>query len=146
MTRSGGRDASQIIEIRSFLDKEAITTFLSLLECLSPSLQLIQEFPLLQLKEKDQILKINNTDVRQFTPEQVYAILKGLNYNGKELVPPTDEELLPSAEGDVPTPAKKELLSLTYIKGADLRPEKHLSNEVTITFFYILSRSFQNIS
>jgi hypothetical protein len=132
MTRSGGRDVSQIIEIRSFLDKEAITIFLSLLECLSPSLQLIQEFPLLHLEEKDQILKINNTDVRQFTPEQVHAILKGLNYNGKELVPPTDEELLPSAEGDVPPPVKDELLFLTYIKGADLRPEKHLSkNEVS---------------
>ena len=132
MTRSGGRDTSRIIEIRAFLDKELITTLFSLVESLSPSLQLIQKFPLLGLEEQDQILKINKTDVRQFTPEQVRAALKGLNYYGKELVPPTDEEVLPSAEGDGPPPAKDELLFMTYIKGADLRPEKHLStNEVT---------------
>ena len=115
MTRSGGRDQSRIIEIRSYFDKGDNDAYLSLPEHLGSSLQLIKEFPLLRLEQNDLIIKINDIDVRQSNPEQILAILKGLKIN---------EPL--SVGNNLPT-AKDEFLHLTYIKGTDVRPEKHLS-------------------
>ena len=119
MTRSGGRDQSRIIEIRSYFDKGDNDAYLSLPEHLDSSLQLIKEFPLLQLEQNDLIIKINGIDVRQSNPEQVLAILKGLKINEKDVEPLSVGKNLPTA--------KDELLYLTYIKGTDVRPEKHLS-------------------
>ena len=119
MTRSGGRDQSRIIEIRSYFDKGDNDAYLSLPEHLGPSLQLIGEFPLLRLEQNDLIIKINDIDVRQSNPEQVLAILKGLKINEKDVEPLSVGKNLPTA--------KDELLYLTYIKGTDVRPEKHLS-------------------
>ena len=119
MTRSGGRDQSRIIEIRSYFDKGDNDAYLSLPEHLGPSLQLIGEFPLLRLEQNDLIIKINDIDVRQSNPEQILAILKGLKINEKDVEPLSVGKNLPTA--------KDELLYLTYIKGTDVRPEKHLS-------------------
>ena len=119
MTRSGGRDQSRIIEVRSYFDKGDNDAYLSLPEHLGSSLQLIKEFPLLRLEQNDLIIKINNIDVRQSNPEQILAILKGLKINEK-----AGEPL--SVGNNLPT-AKDEFLHLTYIKGTDVRPEKHLS-------------------
>lgn len=115
MTRSGRRDQSRIIEIRSYFDKGDNDAYLSLPEHLDSSLQLIKEFPLLQLEQNDLIIKINNIDVRQSNPEQILALLKGLTISE------------PLAVGKNLSTAKDELLYLTYIKGTDVRPEKHLS-------------------
>ena len=119
MTRNGGRDQSTIIEIRSYFDRGDNDVYLSLPEHLGPSLQLIREFPLLRLEQNDLIIKINDIDVRQSNPEQFLAILKGLTINEKAGEPLSVGKNLPTA--------KDEFLYLTYIKGTDVRPEKHLS-------------------
>ena len=127
MTRSGSRDTSRIIEIRLFFDEGHTDDYLSLLSCLSSSLQLIKGFPLLRLEENDQIIKINEIDVRHCKPEQVLAILEGLNINGKAVETLAKDEVLPPTNDEPPPPKKDQLLYLTYIKGTDLQPEKHLS-------------------
>ena len=113
MTRSGGRDTSRIIEIRLFFDVGHTDSYLSLPSCLSPSLQLIEEYPLLRLEKNDQLIKINKIDVRQSTPEHVLGILESLTITKEASGPPK----------------KDELLYLTYIKGTDLQPEKHLAKD-----------------
>ena len=80
---------------------------------------MIREFPLLRLEQNDLIIKINDIDVRQSNPEQFLAILKGLTINEKAGEPLSVGKNLPTA--------KDEFLYLTYIKGTDVRPEKHLS-------------------
>lgn len=133
--RIGGRDTSRIIEIRLFFDNGHTDGYLSLPSCLSPTLQLIKAFPLLRLEQNDQIIKINDIDVRQRNPEQVLAILESLTINGKPSEPPAKDELLPPTKDELPTPKKDQLLYLTYIKGTDLKPEKHLSKaQVTKCF------------
>ena len=110
-TRRGGRDTSKIIEVQAFLDQDQRSNYLKLEECLSPTLQLTKPFPLLHIEENDQIIKINNIDVRQSSLEQFMTILKGLTPNYI----------------DVGSPNGDEILKLTYIKGSDFKPERHLS-------------------
>ena len=105
-----GRDNSKIIAVQAFLDQDQRGNFLKLEECLSPTLQLTKPFPLLHIEENDQIIKINNIDVRQSSLEQFMTILKGLTPNWI----------------DVGSPNGDEILKLTYIKGSDLKPERHL--------------------
>ena len=129
MTRRGGRDTSRIIEIHLFFDKEHKHDYLSLSQHLGPTLQLLKAFPLLDLQEKDQIIKLNGKDVRQSSPEQLFAILEELTPN--DHVP--ENEYQPSS--------KDQLLHLTYIKGEDCQPEKHLSkNQVKLLLDYLFGR------
>ena len=121
MPRSGSRDTSRIIEIRLFFDEGHTDGYLSLANCLSTSLQLINGFPLLRLEQNDQLIKINDIDVRQSKPEQILAILESLTINGEASEPLTKDNLLP--------PKKDQILYLTYIKGTDLQPEKHLAKD-----------------
>ena len=111
MTRQGGRDTAKIIEIQTFLDQDQRCNYLKLEECLSPTLQLTKPFPLLGFEENDQIIKINTFDVRQSSLKQFMEILKGLTPNWI----------------DVGSPNGDEILKLRYIKGSDLKPERHLS-------------------
>ena len=111
MSRKRSRDTSCIIETRLFFDEGHTDDYLSLPSYLSPSLQLIKDYPLLRLEKNDQLIKINKIDVRQSTPEQVLGILESLTIT-KEASEAT---------------TKDELLYLTYIKGTDLQPEKHLA-------------------
>ena len=106
-----GRDTSKIIQVQAFLDHDQRGNYLKLEECLSPTLQLTKPFPLLRIEENDQIIKINNVDVRQSNLAQFMEILKGLTPNWI----------------DVGSPNGDEILKLTYIKGSDLKPERHLS-------------------
>ena len=69
MTRSGGRDTSRIFEICLFFDEGHTDGYFLLENCLSTSLQLINGFPLLRLEQNDQLIKINDIDVRQSKPE-----------------------------------------------------------------------------
>ena len=123
-TRRGGRDTSRIIEIHLFYDKEHRESYLSLLQHLSPSLQLEKAFSLLDLEEKDQIIKVNGIDVRQHDLKQFSAILEGLVPND------------PNSENEPQPSSKDQLLRLTYIKGEDLQPQKHLSKEQVNLFCF----------
>ena len=124
MTRSGGRDTSRIIEIHLFFDKQHKDDYLSICQYLSSTLQIIRPFPLLCLEENDQIIKVNDKDVRQCTVEQLANILNGLTPNDY------------NPENECQTPAKEQLLHLTYIKGEDLQPQKHLSKEQVNLFCF----------
>ena len=120
MTRSGKRDTSRVIEIRMYFDAEYRETYLSLIECLSPTLGLTKPFELLKLEDKDQIIQINGRDVRQSSPKDLLLILERLTAN---------------VQGDVSAkPSKEELLTLTYIKGKELQ-EKHLSKDQVMHCF-----------
>ena len=83
-------------------------------------MQLTKPFPLLRLETNDQIVQINDTDVRQSNPEQFLLTLKGLASNKLSF-------------GDAPKiQSKDQLLFLTYIKGNDVLPEKHLYKDTVI--------------
>ena len=123
-----GRDTSKIIQVQAFLDQDQRGNYLKLEECLSPTLQLTKPFPLLHIEENDQIIKINNIDVRQSSLEQFMTILKGLTPNYI----------------DVGSPKGDEILKLTYIKGSDLKPERHLS--VYQVALHILEKPIKQVS
>ena len=123
-----GRDTSKIIQVQAFLDQDQRGNYLKLEECLSPTLQLIKPFPLLHIEENDQIIKINNIDVRQSSLEQFMTILKGLTPNYT----------------DGGSPNGDEILKLTYIKGSDLKPERHLS--VYQVPLHILEKPIKQVS
>ena len=112
MTRLGGRDTSRVFEIHLFCDEEYRKDYLSLLHHLSPTLQVMKKFPLLELEETDQIIKVNGIDVRQYDPKKFIQILEALPSNK----PTPEHEPL----------EKDQLLSLTYIKRENLKPEKYL--------------------
>ena len=123
-----GRDTSKIIQVQAFLDQDQRGNYLKLEECLSPTLQLTKPFPLLHIEENDQIIKINNIDVRQSSLEQFMTILKGLTPNYI----------------DAGSPNGDEILKLTYIKGSDLKPERHLS--VYQVPLHILEKPMKQVS
>ena len=108
MTRAGGRDTSRIIEIRVFFDEELAERYSSFTKYLGPSLQFVKPFELLGIEERDQLIKVSDIDVRQMNPGNVADILKQLRHK-------------------IP---REELLKLTYVKGSNLIPEKHLSAKV----------------
>ena len=130
MTRSGKRDTARVIEIRFYFDKHCKEAYFSLVDCLSPTLRLTSPFPLFQLEESDQIVQINSTDVRQCSPEQFRLILEGISLNEW-------------SSGDAPKPPTKDQLQfLTYIKGKDLEPQKHLSKDQVAWIITLCITSF----
>ena len=108
--RTSQRDVSQIIELKFYMDQEYHSDFVSLADCLSPTLpQLFKPFPALRLEMNDMIIKFNDKDVRDKTPEYIRDLLIRLDVNYKE-----------------PMYESENTLVITFIKGKDFRPERHL--------------------
>ena len=104
-TRRGGRDLSVVFETRLFFDEEYSQEYRLLWKYLSPSLQFIKPFPLLRMEKDDQIIRLNDEDVRGKDPNYIFERLKALKTNLKNT-----------------TPRGSEVLKLTCIKGKDLIP------------------------
>ena len=120
-TRGGGRDLSVIVETRFFFDKEFSDDYCLLWKCLSPSLQFSEPFPLLRLEKNDQLIRLNDEDIRGKSPKYVFDRLKGLKVNEKDT-----------------NPRGLEVVRLVCIKGKDLIPERHLYAKVLMLFFIVL--------
>ena len=50
-TRFGGRDTSQIVDIRFFTDEQHINNYLEFKDCLGGNLTFIDSFPLLKISK-----------------------------------------------------------------------------------------------
>ena len=121
-TRGGGRDLANIVETRLFFDKEFKNDYCTLWQCLSPSLQFTEPFPLLRFEKDDQLIRLNNEDIRGRNPEYVFQKLQNLKVNSRESQPRSNE-----------------VLKLTFIRGKDVIPEKHLESKVFSSINYLLS-------
>ena len=104
-TRLGGRDTGKVIELSFYNDEEFSTEEIEFLDCVGPTLKMEDCFPLFRLEKGDQIIKLNNSDMRTKTKEDFMNMFSSLDVNFKES----------KKKG-------KEVVQITYIQANDVKP------------------------
>lgn len=111
--RSGNRDVAVISRLHIFIDQEYHQEYIEISNCLTDGGKFEKPFSPLSFEVNDQMLQVNQTDVRSLTSIQIHQLIKGLKSN--------DQGFLPR---------RQEVLTIIYVRADDFNPDKHLGSKV----------------